>query len=87
MVVQCGTYTKAYAVQKMTALTAKKLYANIAAIEARRQRMLSALPAEVPAAAVADPMDTLRKLAALHDSGLLTDEEFAEKRAEIIARI
>lgn len=29
----------------------------------------------------------LRKLASLHDEGLLTDEEFAAKRAEVIARI
>ena len=29
----------------------------------------------------------LRKLASLHDEGLLTDEEFAVKRAEVIARI
>jgi putative oligomerization/nucleic acid binding protein len=30
---------------------------------------------------------TLRKLVSLHDEGLLTDEEFAAKRAEVIARI
>ncbi len=30
---------------------------------------------------------TLRKLTSLHDEGLLTDEEFAAKRGEIIARI
>jgi hypothetical protein len=29
----------------------------------------------------------LRKLASLHDEGLLTDEEFAAKRAEVIARM
>jgi len=29
----------------------------------------------------------LRKLASLHDEGLLTDEECAAKRSEIIARI
>lgn len=29
----------------------------------------------------------LRKLASLRDEGLLTDEEFAAKRAEVIARI
>jgi hypothetical protein len=29
----------------------------------------------------------LRKLATLHGEGLLTDEEFAAKRAEVIARI
>jgi hypothetical protein len=34
-----------------------------------------------------DVAATLRKLAGLHDEGLLTDEEFAAKRAEVIARI
>jgi hypothetical protein len=29
----------------------------------------------------------LRKLTSLRDEGLLTDEEFAAKRAEVIARI
>jgi Short C-terminal domain len=30
---------------------------------------------------------TLRKLASLHNEGLLTNEEYAAKRAEVIARI
>jgi Short C-terminal domain len=30
---------------------------------------------------------TLRTLASLHDEGLLTDEEYAAKRAEVISRI
>jgi Short C-terminal domain len=34
-----------------------------------------------------DTAATLRKLAGLHDEGLLTDEEYAAKRAEVIARI
>jgi Short C-terminal domain len=34
-----------------------------------------------------DTAATLRKLAALRDEGLLTDEEYAAKRAEVIARI
>lgn len=34
-----------------------------------------------------DAAAVLRKLASLHDEGLLTDEEFAAKRAEVIARI
>jgi hypothetical protein len=42
-------------------------------------------------ASAAQPQDDvaaiLRKLASLHDEGLLTDEEFAAKRAEVIARI
>jgi hypothetical protein len=34
-----------------------------------------------------DVAAVLRKLTSLHDEGLLTDEEFAAKRAEVIARI
>jgi hypothetical protein len=42
------------------------------------------LPADAPAA---DPAEQLKKLADLHQSGLLSDEEFAGKRTEIIDRI
>jgi hypothetical protein len=34
-----------------------------------------------------DVAAALRQLVSLHDEGLLTDEEFAAKRAEVIARI
>ena len=34
-----------------------------------------------------DPAGQLKKLADLHDSGLLTDEEFAAKRAAIVDRL
>ena len=34
-----------------------------------------------------DVAAVLRKLASLHDEGLLTDEEFTAKRAEVIARM
>ncbi|WP_315855202.1 SHOCT domain-containing protein [Chenggangzhangella methanolivorans] len=34
-----------------------------------------------------DPFDTIRKLARLKDEGLLTDEEFAAKKTELLARI
>ena len=40
-----------------------------------------------PAQQQDDVAAVLRKLASLHGEGLLTDEEFAAKRAEIIARI
>jgi Short C-terminal domain len=40
-----------------------------------------------PAEQQGDVAAILRKLASLHDEGLLTDEEFAAKRAEVIARI
>jgi hypothetical protein len=40
-----------------------------------------------PAAAHADPSDQLRKLAELRDEGILTDDEFATKKAEILGRM
>lgn len=88
VVVQCGTFTKAYQIQNLNRQAAKKLYGQIAAIEARKQRMLAAIPAEVPAAAVADdPKARLTKLAELHDAGLVTDDEFATQRMAIIGQI
>jgi hypothetical protein len=45
-------------------------------------------PAPVPAAAPeADPAEQLKKLADLHESGLLTDEEFAAKRAALVDQL
>jgi hypothetical protein len=42
---------------------------------------LSSAPAPQPAA---DPLDRLEKLAELHSSGALTDEEFAAQKAKIL---
>ncbi|HEY3956383.1 MAG TPA: SHOCT domain-containing protein [Streptosporangiaceae bacterium] len=54
--------------------------------EAIKFNLMAGTPA--PAAQPQDDMAAiLRKLASLHDEGLLTDEEFAAKRAEVIARI
>lgn len=47
----------------------------------------SGAPAPAPVVPQSDASDTLRKLAELRDSGVLTDEEFASKKAEILARI
>jgi hypothetical protein len=46
-------------------------------------------PAQTPAAAApaADPAEQLKKLADLHQSGLLTDEEFALKRAALVEKL
>lgn len=44
-------------------------------------------PAPTPAAADADPAERLKKLADLHQSGLLTDEEWAAKRAAIVDQL
>jgi hypothetical protein len=41
------------------------------------------VPAERPRVAV-DPLDRLKKLAELHASGVLTDEEFAAQKAKIL---
>ena len=56
--------------------------------EAIRDAVLAAIKGNTAAVAPADDASTaLRKLAGLHDSGLLSDDEFAAKRAEIIERI
>jgi Short C-terminal domain len=56
--------------------------------EAIRFNLLAAQQTASPAApAREDPAEALRTLASLHNEGLLTDEEYATKRAEIIARI
>ena len=44
-------------------------------------------PAAQPAAPPVDHMAALRKLAELHQAGILTDHEFHTKKAEILSRI
>jgi hypothetical protein len=41
-------------------------------------------PAPAPAAAV-DPIERLKELAGLRDSGVLTEEEFAAQKAKLLA--
>lgn len=54
--------------------------------EAVKFNLMAATPA--PQAQPQDDVAViLRKLTSLHDEGLLTDDEFAAKRAEVIARI
>ena len=43
--------------------------------------------AETPAKAGSDPMEALEKLGQLHQQGVLTDEEFAAKKTEILKDI
>ncbi len=43
-------------------------------------------PAE-PAAVASDPMAELKKLGELHDAGVLTDDEFSAKKADILAKM
>jgi hypothetical protein len=44
-----------------------------------------AAPAPEPAAAAPDPIEQLTQLAALKDSGALTEEEFEAQKAKILA--
>lgn len=44
-------------------------------------------PTTVPAPAAADPIEQITKLGQLRDAGVLTEEEFASKKAEILARM
>ncbi len=41
-------------------------------------------PAPVAAAPAEDPIDQLKKLGALHEQGILTDEEFAAEKAKVL---
>ena len=54
------------------------------------QAQQPAPPPPPPAAPAADPMDAkmaeLEKLGRLHESGVLTDEEFAAEKAKILNR-
>ncbi|WP_025159098.1 SHOCT domain-containing protein [Leifsonia aquatica] len=54
-------------------------------VQAEQQAAISE-PVPAPAPAV-DHTDALVKLASLRDAGILTDEEFAAKKAELLSRI
>ena len=41
-------------------------------------------PAAAPAPAEADPIQQLKELGERHDSGVLTDEEFAAQKAKVL---
>lgn len=55
----------------------------------RRQQTAAAVPvaAAAPAAAGVDVTQQLQQLASLRDAGILTEEEFAAKKSELLARI
>jgi Short C-terminal domain len=40
--------------------------------------------AAAPATSAPDPIEQLKQLAALHDQGVLTDEEFAAQKAKLL---
>jgi hypothetical protein len=50
--------------------------------DSRRTRPVTAAPAGEES-----PADAIRQLAALRHEGLITDEEFQAKKAELLARI
>ncbi len=41
-------------------------------------------PAYAPPPAAPDPIERLKELGALHDQGVLTDEEFAAQKAKVL---
>lgn len=59
-------------------------FADLAASVLARARPL---PAPADASAAPDTADQIAKLAALHAQGILTDAEFADKKAELLRRL
>lgn len=54
--------------------------------QAEQQQMAAQQPAEA-APAAEDPMDQLKKLAELKDQGILTEQEFSDQKAKILAQM
>jgi hypothetical protein len=52
---------------------------------AQQPQYAESAPVPAPAPAAADPIAQLKELAALHDQGVLTDEEFAAQKAKLLA--
>ncbi len=44
-------------------------------------------PAPTPAETASNPMEKLKKLGELHKAGVLTDDEFSAKKADILAKM
>jgi hypothetical protein len=40
-----------------------------------------------PSSTTVNPLEQLKEIAQLHEAGILTDEEFAEKKAELLKRV
>jgi membrane protease subunit (stomatin/prohibitin family) len=54
---------------------------------AYEQQMAAQQPAPAPAPAGDDPMDQLKKLAELKEQGILTEQEFSDQKAKILAQM
>src|ERR1700759_2671631 len=69
--------------------TATHVSNNVSRRQANRWQAEQAqdAPEQAVSAPAGDPMDDLKQLGQLHDSGVLTDEEFASKKAEILQRM
>ncbi|MFI7431904.1 SHOCT domain-containing protein [Micromonospora sp. NPDC049836] len=62
-----------------------RIYANLPSVAPGPQ---AATVAPTPPPAVApDPIEQLRQLGQLRDAGILTEQEFANKKAEILSRL
>ncbi|HMT05881.1 MAG: SHOCT domain-containing protein [Solirubrobacterales bacterium] len=59
-------------------------YANPRADLANQTQAAAAPPVEAAPAAAPDPIAQLKELGELHQSGVLTDEEFAAQKAKIL---
>jgi hypothetical protein len=55
------------------------------ASQEQQQMQAPAASAPPPAAPADDPIEKLKKLGQLHESGVLTDEEFAAEKAKILS--
>jgi Short C-terminal domain len=64
--------------------TARRQQQKYASQDAAASQPMEAAPPPAPAAPAEDPYDEIAKLAKLHDSGALTDQEFADAKAKIL---
>jgi hypothetical protein len=51
------------------------------------QALAAAAPQAGPSASAESPMDQLKKLAELRDAGIVSNEEFEAKKAELLGRM
>lgn len=70
---------------KMKWISAGDVRAFVDTVKSQMAAAKSAKPA--PAGLVMDPIEQLERLGKLHAAGVLTDEEFASKKAEMLARV